>query len=159
MKFNRVLKTLTAASAIAMSSLTFAADIGVNADKNDLAISGYDAVSYFKKGKPSKGSSKYTATHKGAIFHFSSASNRDLFKASPEKYAPQFGGYCAMGVALNKKLDVDPYAWKIVDNKLYLNLNKDVQKKWSSDIDGNLTTAYRNWNGIRTVDAEVLAEE
>lgn len=159
MKINTALKSLTAAAAIAISSMSFAADVGINANQNDLAIGGYDAVSYFKKGKPSKGKGKYTATHKGAIYHFTSTSNRDLFKASPEKYAPQFGGYCAMGVALNKKLDVDPYAWRIVDNKLYLNLNKDVQKKWASDIDGNLQSAYRNWNGIRTVSAEVLADE
>lgn len=159
MKLSNIAKTITAVSAIALSSISLAADVGINASANDLAIHGYDAVSYFKKGKPTKGKDKYTATYKGAIYQFRSEENRDMFRASPSKYAPQFGGYCAMGVALNQKLDVDPTAWKIVDNKLYLNLNSAVQKKWLTDVPGYLDTAERNWNGIKTVSAEVLADE
>jgi hypothetical protein len=77
--------------------------------------------------------------------------NREIFQNNPEKFAPQFGGFCAMGVALNKKLDTDPTAWKIVNGKLYLNLNKAVQKKWLSDVPTYLETANRVWSGIQGV--------
>ena len=159
MKLSKLVQSAVIASSVLLSSLAFAADIGVNASENDLAIHGYDPVSYFTKGKPTKGNTKYTATYKGAIYQFASENNRDKFKRDPDHFAPQFGGFCAMGVALNQKLDVDPSAWYIEDNKLYLNLNKDVQKKWMEDVPGNLHTAYRNWNGIEAVPAEVLADE
>ena len=159
MKLVKLIKSAILASAVVFSGFTFAADVGVNATENDLAIHGYDPVAYFTKGKPTKGNSKYTATHKGAIYQFSSAKNRDNFKQDPEQYAPQFGGFCAMGVAMNRKFDVDPTAWYIEDNKLYLNLNKDVQKKWLEDVPGNLETAFRNWNGIQAVPDQVLADE
>lgn len=159
MKFSKLIKTAVVATTVVFSSLSFAADVGVNASENDLAIHGYDPVAYFTKGKPTKGESKYTATYKGAIFQFASEKNRDMFKKDPEHYAPQFGGFCAMGVALNRKLDVDPTAWYITDNKLYLNLNHDVQKKWMEDVPGNLKTAYRHWDGIKAISDKVLADE
>lgn len=146
MKFAKTLKLATAAGALLLSSMSFAAS--VNIGTNDLAINGYDPVAYFTQDKAVEGSVKYTATHEGAIYRFSSAENRDLFKANADRYAPQFGGYCAMGVALDKKLDVDPHAFYIQDGKLYLNLNKDVQKKWLTDVPGYLKTANRNWAGI-----------
>ena len=154
------LSTFTKSTAFAISmfttSLGFAADIDMNANQNDVAISGYDTVSYFTKGKAVEGSHKFTATYKNAIYQFSSSENRDLFKSNPEKYAPQFGGFCAMGVALEKKLDVDPKAFRIVDNKLYLNLNSDVQKKWLTDVPGNINTAESNWPEIKTKTAQEL---
>lgn len=159
MKFSTLVKSLSVAAAFTMSSFAFAVDNNINVTDNDLAIHGYDPVAYFTKGKPTKGSAKYSATHEGAIYNFSSVANRDKFKSNPEKYAPQFGGYCAMGVALNQKLDVDPSAWYIADNKLYLNLNSAVQKKWMEDVTGNINTAHRTWNGIEYVDAKVLSEE
>jgi YHS domain-containing protein len=151
MKIINVIKSVTVAATLVMSSLSFAADIDVNANANDLAIHGYDAVSYFTDSKASKGDHKYTATYKSAIYQFSSEGNREIFQDNPEKFAPQFGGFCAMGVALNKKLDTDPTAWKIVDGKLYLNLNKAVQKKWLSDVPAHLETANRVWSGIQGV--------
>lgn len=159
MKLSNLVKSLGLASALVFSSLSFAADVGINANANDIAIHGYDPVSYFTMKKPTMGKGMYSATYKGAIYQFSSEKNRDLFRANPAAYAPQFGGYCAMGVALNQKLDVDPTAWYIKGDKLYLNLNKDVQKKWMEDVPGNLKTAFRNWNGIEAVPANVLADE
>ncbi|CAA0112410.1 Uncharacterised protein [BD1-7 clade bacterium] len=158
MKFAKSLKIAGAAAALVFSSLTFAS--AVNTGENDVAIHGYDPVAYFTKSKPVEGSAKYTATHDGAIYRFSSAKNRDLFKANTDKYAPQFGGYCAMGVALNKKLDVDPDAFYISDNKLYLNLNKAVQKKWLTDVNGYVKSADRIWGGIEDLSVtEVNAED
>lgn len=159
MKFSSITKTLAFATAFAGSSLTLAAQIDMNADINDVAIKGYDTVSYFSNGKPVKGSSKYTASYKDAIYQFSSEKNRDLFRSAPERYAPQFGGYCAMGVALEKKLDTDPLAYKIVDGKLYLNLNSAVQKKWLTDIPGHIDTAENNWIDIRVKTVAELNEE
>ncbi|QUM80811.1 YHS domain-containing protein [Moritella sp. 5] len=149
MKFSTFVKSTFMTTALVASSLTFAANIEVNANSNDIAISGYDTVSYFTKGTPTKGSNNFTAAYNGAIYQFSSASNRDLFKADPSKYAPQYGGFCAMGVALNKKLDTDPTAWHIRGDKLYLNYNKAVQKKWNTDIPGYIETAQVNWIDIK----------
>ena len=154
-----VFKRFAAVIAVALSAGSFAADVRINADGNDLAIHGYDAVSYFSESGPAKGSPQYSASYGNAIYHFSSESNRDAFRTDPAKYAPQFGGYCAMGVALNKKLDVDPMAWHIEDGKLYLNLNKQVQKKWFEDVPGNISTAERNWFGIQNLTVAELDEE
>lgn len=99
------------------------------------------------------------ATHKNAIYQFSSAQNRDLFIQNPEKYAPQYGGFCAFGVTMERKFDTDPTAYKIVDNKLYLNLNSDVQKRWLTDIPGFINTAENNWGGIKSKPDSELAED
>lgn len=158
MKFTKKLKMAAAAGALLMSSMSFAQ--AINIGTNDLAIKGYDPVAYFTQNQAIEGSAKFTATHEGAIYRFSNASNRDLFKANADKYAPQYGGYCAMGVALNKKLDVDPSAFYIKKHKLYLNLNKDVQKKWLTDIPGHLKTADRIWHGIEDLTvAQANAED
>lgn len=156
MKLSTFIKSTFVTTALLASSLTFAANIEVNASSNDIAISGYDTVSYFTKGMPTKGSNDYTAAYNGAIYQFSSADNRDLFKADPHKYAPQYGGFCAMGVALNKKLDTDPTAWHIRGDKLYLNYNKAVQKKWNTDIPGYIETAQVNWIDIKGLTEEQI---
>lgn len=156
MKISTLVKSTFITSALLASSLTFAANIEVNANSNDIAISGYDTVSYFTKGAPAKGSNKFTAAYNGAIYQFANASNRDLFKADPSKYAPQYGGFCAMGVALNKKLDTDPTAWHVREGKLYLNYNKAVQKKWNTDIPGYIETAQANWTDIKGLTEEQI---
>jgi len=121
----------------------------LNVDTKGVAVQGYDVVAYQTAGAPAKGTADFMAKHEGATYLFSSAANRDLFTANPGKYAPAFGGFCAMGVALEKKLDGDPTAWKLVDGKLYLNLNKDVQKKWLEDVPGNLKNAQMTWPKIK----------
>lgn len=158
MNFSKTLKIIGATTALIFSSLSFASSSNIG--ENDVAIHGYDPVAYFTNDRAVEGSEKYTATHDGAIYRFSSAENRDLFKSNTEKYAPQFGGYCAMGVALNKKLDIDPNAYHIENGKLYLNLNKAVQKKWFSDVPGYIKSADRIWSGIEDMTvAAVNAEE
>ncbi|MEO9654861.1 YHS domain-containing (seleno)protein [Marinomonas sp.] len=154
MKLNKLVKSTLAATALMASAIGFAADIDTNADANDLAIKGYDTVAYFTMSKPVLGSAEYSANYKNATYHFVSAEHRDLFKANQEKYAPQFGGFCAMGTAMNLKFDVDPTAWKVVDGKLYLNLNKDVQKAWLRDVPGNIKTAETNWPELKGLTPE-----
>lgn len=156
MSSSTTFKTFLMAVSLFIAGHSFAADSDANADENDVAIHGYDTVAYFTESKPTQGSTKFTATYKNTIYQFASSDNRDKFRANPEKYAPQFGGHCAMGVALNKKLDVDPTAWRIVEGKLYLNLNKQVQEKWLSDVSGNLKTAYGIWPSIKDKSAASL---
>ena len=93
-----------------------------------VAVKGYDPVAYFVEGKPVKGSGKFEHKWMGAKWHFSSAENRDSFAKNPEKYAPQYGGYCAYAVSQGAIADIDPTAWKIVNGKLYLNLNHAVAR-------------------------------
>jgi len=159
MKISAWTTTIITLVSIALSTAAIAADIDVNANENDVAIHGYDPVSYFTDSAAVLGSAKYTATYNSAIYHFSSSDNRRSFRASPAKYAPQLGGFCAMGVVFNKKLDTDPTAWKIVDGKLYLNLNKVVQKKWLSDVPVHIETANRVWHGIENVTIAALDAE
>ena len=110
-----------------------------------LAIRGYDAVAYFQQSQPVKGSSQFSYQWRGATWLFASAENRDRFQADPERYAPQYGGYCAYAVSKGRTVSIDPEAWKIVDGKLYLNYSKGVQKKWEQDVPGNIVKADKYW--------------
>jgi len=154
-------KTLVLAASIAASSLaavviapaayayseTSTSRINVTAD--NVILKGHDPVAYFTAGQPTPGSEKFQTQYEGATYRFASADNLAAFVADPARYAPQYGGYCAMGAALGKKLDVDPTQFKVVDGKLYLNVNADVFKKWSEDIPTNIANADANWPAIR----------
>ncbi|OGT98011.1 MAG: hypothetical protein A2X80_03445 [Geobacteraceae bacterium GWB2_52_12] len=111
----------------------------------DLAIKGYDTVAYFKAGKALKGNESFTVQWHNLTWYFQTSENRDLFKTSPEKYAPQYDGYCAWALTEARKAVTDPEVWKIVDGKLYLNCSQEAYEKWSRDIPGNIKKADRNW--------------
>jgi YHS domain-containing protein len=114
------------------------------------AIHGYDTVAYFTENKPVKGSNNYTADWQGATFKFSSPANRDKFKAAPDKYAPQYGGYCAYAVAMNSsKVSTEPDAFKVVGGKLYLNYDQDIRKKWEANQAQFISEANAIWPKIR----------
>jgi len=114
-----------------------------------LAIKGYDPVAYVTEGKAVKGSKEYEVEWKDAKWRFASAENRDRFTASPDDFAPAYGGYCAWAVAQGSTAGVDPEnAWKLVDGKLYLNYNVKIQNKWEQDIPGNIRKADANWPGV-----------
>ncbi len=113
-----------------------------------VAVGGYDPVAYFTTGKPSKGNKDLTLEHDGAIWRFASTANRDAFKANPEKYAPQYGGYCSWAVSQGYTAKGDPKAWRIVDGKLYLNYNRSVQKTWERNIPTNISKANANWPNV-----------
>ena len=114
-----------------------------------VAIEGTDPVAYFTDGKPVEGSSEFEHEWMGATWRFASAEHRDRFAAEPEKYAPQYGGYCAWAVAQGYTAKIDPEAWKVVDGKLYLNYSKDVQAQWQSDVPGNIAKGDANWPAIK----------
>lgn len=120
----------------------------VNVGADGIILHGYDAVAYQTENKPVKGSPEFTATHNGATYHFASAANRDAFTAAPNKYAPAYGGFCAMGVAVNKRLDVDPEAFTVANGTLYVNVNKDIRSQWAKDIPGNNAKADANWPAL-----------
>ncbi len=132
---------LLSATAQAASAPVFTAD--------GAAIHGYDPVAYFTEGRPVPGDAQFTHPYQGATWRFASSANRDRFAADPQKYAPQYGGYCAYAVAKGSTASTDPEAWSIVDDKLYLNYSSGVQKLWSRDIAGNISKADANWPGLR----------
>jgi hypothetical protein len=115
---------------------------------SNVAVNGYDVVSYFTEGKAVVGSEEFSHRWSDAQWNFSSEQNRDLFKASPEKYAPQFGGYCAFGVAEDHTAPTQPDAWTIVDGKLYLNYNTDVMKMWREKKEEYIIQGNKNWPGV-----------
>ena len=131
--------------ALTAFALTAHAEKPVNTTLFGIAIKGYDPVAYFTDSKPVEGSSDFALEWNGAKWRFANAAHLAAFKATPEKYAPQYGGYCAWAVSQGYTAGIDPAAWKIVEGKLYLNYSTDIQKKWSGDIPGNIGKADKNW--------------
>jgi YHS domain-containing protein len=142
------MKTILATLLLGLAAAAYAAGEN-NLDSAGLALKGYDPVAYFTDRKPLKGKAEFTAQHEGATYRFASAANRDAFAAAPQKYAPQYGGYCAFGVASGYKAPIEPDAWTVVDGKLYLNYNQSVRSRWSSDIPGFVRKAETNWPTVR----------
>lgn len=139
---------LAAVFCVFLSAAVLRAEKPVNTTFTGVAIKGYDPVAYFTDGKPEKGSSDFAHDWNGAEWRFASAAHRDLFKADPVKYAPQFGGYCAWAVSRGYTAGIDPDAWKIVNGRLYLNYNAKVQSQWAENIPGNIAKGEENWPKI-----------
>ena len=131
---------------------SFAGDVAISTP----GLSGYDPVAYFTDGKAIRGSGFHVTVHDGVTYAFASDEHKTLFQKSPEKYLPAFGGYCAYGVALGKKFVSDPEVWKIVGDKLFLNLDKDIQQKWEKDIPGFVLKAEKNWPEVKDKNAANL---
>ena len=121
---------------------------GYNADGNGVAIKGYDAVAYFEQGQAVRGTSENHYEWSGVQWYFANSTDREKFVSNPNKYAPQYGGYCAFAVSRGAKADIDPSAWTIVEGKLYLNLNASVKSLWERDRDENIKSADSNWKGM-----------
>lgn len=140
----RVLSAFLVAAAVAMPVIAGQGMIATGPD--NVAIKGYDTVAYFTDGKPVKGKSEFAYTWNDAEWHFANAVHRDLFAADPERYAPQFGGFCAMGLSMEKKTVADPTAWTIVDGKLYLKFSEGARDRWRADKAANIKKAEANWS-------------
>lgn len=110
-----------------------------------VAIKGFDPVAYFTDGQPRKGSKAHSYTYKGAEWRFVSEANKAKFVADPAKYEPAYGGYCAYGVAQGALVKIEGSAWSIKDGRLYLNYDAGVQRKWSKDPGGYISTANKRW--------------
>jgi hypothetical protein len=109
-----------------------------------VAVSGYDVTSY-RSGTPQRGLPRYNATYNGAIWFFASEGTRDLFKANPAQYAPQYDGYCAWAASQGYKAPGNPEVWRIVDGKLYIKVHEQAQANWLRDVPGNISKADMNW--------------
>jgi len=118
-------------------------------NEGGIAIHGYDAVAYFIKSQPVKGDSKFAYKWNNATWYFADQQDLDMFKSNPEKYSPQYGGYCAYGVSVNHKASTKPEAWSIVNGKLYLNYNTDVQATWKKDQAKRINDADKIWPAIK----------
>lgn len=142
---NKILK-ITTLLLLIVSTFSFADKHIYTGWFSSKAVSGYDAVAYFTEEKPVKGSAKYKFEYLDVEWYFSSEKHLSLFKENPEKYMPQYGGYCAWAVAAKKqRAPGDPKYWKIVDNKLYLNYDSSVQETWLEDIPGFIKAADKHW--------------
>ncbi|WP_375444533.1 YHS domain-containing (seleno)protein [uncultured Fibrella sp.] len=117
------------------------------------AIRGYDPVAYFTESKPVMGDSTLAYSYRGANWYFASAANRDAFKATPDQYVPQYGGYCAYGTSQGHKAPTQPDAWTINGGKLYLNYNAKVKAIWDKDRPGYIEKADGIWPTIQDKDA------
>jgi YHS domain-containing protein len=145
--FARYIGTGLFAAALLLGGLAHAGNPPVAIDDAGLALKGYDTVAYFSDGQPRPGSPAFSLEWMGATWLFTSAAHLDTFAADPERYAPQFGGYCAFAVSKDHVQKSDPTVWSIVDDRLYLNLGPGAQSRWQEDVPGNITRASSNWPG------------
>ena len=118
--------------------------------KEKAAIKGYDPVAYFTEKKATKGSPGFTYEYNGATWMFASEQHRTAFIADPEKYSPQYGGYCAYAVATGKTAAIKPEFFTIYDGKLYLNRSRYIYKKWTKDKSGYIKAANTEWPKLTT---------
>lgn len=138
--------------------LAFLAFFQVQAQKSEVfvvegkALRGYDPVAFFTKKEAIRGTDSLTWTWKEATWYFSSRENLELFKSNPEKYAPQYGGYCAYGTAGGHKAPTEIDTWTLVDDKLYFNYNTKVKSLWEKDKPGHIKKADANWPDIKNKD-------
>ncbi|MFN7492697.1 MAG: YHS domain-containing (seleno)protein [Cyclobacteriaceae bacterium] len=119
--------------------------------KKNVAIEGYDPVSYFDN-KPAEGKSQFSFAHRGVTYWFSSQANLNKFKASPEKYEPAYGGWCAYAMGeTGEKVKIDPETFKILDGKLYLFYNfwgTNTLKDWNKNEKTLKTKGDQNWKKL-----------
>ncbi len=135
--------------------ITFFAISSINAQAGEVftssgkAIKGFDVVAFYKDGRPSKGSDSLSWQWKEATWLFSSQANLDSFKVSPERYAPQYGGYCAYGTAEGHKAPTETDTWTIINGKLYFNYNKKVKEMWSKKQGELIKQADQQWPSVK----------
>ena len=122
--------------------------IRVNTDEDGLAIKGYDPVAYFTLGEPTPGKADFELVWQGSRWRFASAEHRERFQADPDRYAPRYGGFCAGGMALGRIWDIDPEAWVIVDDRLYLNWAKSGRDEFAADPEPFIARADANWEKL-----------
>ncbi len=129
---------------------------GLTAAGGPLAIHGFDAVSYFTDGAPRRGLAEFSTLHNGAVYRFATRENLRTFVRDPERYAPSYGGFCAYGVSVGKKFDGDPEVFRIVDGRLFFNLNPAIKATWEKKLLANIDKAERQWPKIRSVPSDSL---
>ena len=152
---------LSSAAILHHTANAFAADEynvvnGLTLTGNSLGMHGIDPVSMFSGEAPAIGDAVHTSAYDGVDYYFASAETKSRFDAAPESYLPQFGGFCAFGVYVGKKLDGDVRYADIVDGKLYLFVNAAIFEKYLEDKETVITGAFESWPGIRSTQIEDL---
>ena len=148
MHFSKLFSVLFALSALCLSQAVFAGKPEIYTHKRKGAVKGADVVAYFdlKPGdKAVMGDDAYTHEYKGSTFKFANKVNLERFKANPERYVPQYGGYCSFAVSKGFTTSVRPDNWRIVDDKLYLNYNAASYKNWEKNLKANIVKGDNNW--------------
>ena len=153
---NTLIATATLAGTLFASSAAFAVDeynvsTGTTLTNAGIALRGDDAVALATGLDAAPGRAKFTVERDGVAYYFSSKETMKQFAANPERYMPQYGGFCAFGVAIGKKLDANPHFADIVDGKLYVFLNEVAFEKYKQDKAGTLAKAEKNWPGMHHV--------
>ncbi len=148
------MRTLLAALALALAPFALAAPAYAErapvyaAMFSRAAVGGYDPVAYFTDGRPVRGSNQFRIMHQGYEYRFASTEHLAAFRADPARYVPQYGGYCAWAVSQGYTTSGDPRQWRIVDGRLYLNYNAEIQRRWEGDIPGHIRNANANWPSV-----------
>lgn len=146
MKPKKWLATLLMAFAFLQTSTkTLAADTQFHT----VGVHGYDLVAYQTGEKAVPGSGRYASVYEGVTYLFSSEANKKTFEENPQKYLPAYGGYCAYGVSIGKKFDGNPLNWKLINGKLYLNLDSEIAQLWEKDLSANIEKANSTWPKIQ----------
>jgi len=127
---------------------TRSGNLTVNSSRG-VVIDGYDAVAYFTLGQATKGTEKFSYQWLGAEWHFVNAEHRQMFIVDPNKFTPQYGGYCATAMSEGHLVPIDPESWQIVDGKLYLHYSKRSESRWSQDQESSITSANTHWQKIK----------
>ncbi|MEM7048449.1 MAG: YHS domain-containing (seleno)protein [Acidobacteriota bacterium] len=141
---------------VASAGVATSASNGLTSAGAPLAIHGFDAVAYHQEGESRRGLAKHQTKWQGAVYRFTSKANLETFESDPQRYAPAFGGFCAYGVSVGKKFDGDPEVFKIVDGRLYFNLNPEIQATWEKSLERNLRKAEKQWQKIASVAVDEL---
>lgn len=148
LSFHVILKSLLLLLLLSVSNNALALDPVYTGLFSNKAIKGYDTVAYFTQGAAVEGDDEFSTEYLGATWLFSSQENLDLFVEDPEKYAPQYGGYCAYAVSQNKTASIKPELFTIEDGKLYLNYNRKINDQWLENKKQYITDADKNWPGL-----------
>ncbi len=128
----------------------------VNRTQQGLAVDGYDVVAYFTLGRAVRGTRRFHVTYQDARYTFISAVHKAMFETNPEKYLPSYGGFCAYGIRLGSKSNIDPEVWDIVNGRLYLQFSRGTQLVWKQNTAHNITIADRIWPQIKNIPADRL---
>ncbi len=142
------MRSMLVALAMMTATCAGAQSIKINVDEHDVAIGGYDTVAYFTLGKPTKGDGRYEIRWEDAHWRFASAQHRDMFVRDPDRYAPRFGGFCALGMSRGYLSIVDPEAWRVVDGRLFLAVDKKGMESVREAPPDALDKAEKNWQTL-----------
>ncbi len=144
-----VLASFVAVDFAARAAATDTKQYNLGADK--IALQGHDPVAYIAQNKAAKGSKEFSATHAGVVYWFAAAANKALFEASPAKYLPTYGGWCATAMAKGEKVEIDPLNFKVTNGRLFLfykGLWGNARKDWDKDEAIQTTKADTQWKKI-----------